>query len=324
MRVYVLGSYVNANCLCVENLPEVGESLGAQAMWTEHGGKGLNLAVGIHRLGVSVDILLGIGRDYAAESLLKFLKAEGIATDWVFRTGGQSGFGAGFIAPNGENFLAVFPGANALLDASHVARTVTALSAANMVCAQFEIPEAPIVAAFNYAKKLGIRTLLNPSPWRKPGVELLALSDILVMNQSEAVLLFGLSDSLDLSLDDWVSTLPELAEQFKWGGELLIVTLGERGCVALARKSVVYQPALMVSMVDATGAGDAFSAGLISALVRGKRLQDALELANACGAWVAAHRGVLKALPTLEELTRFIETKKIPIATDLDFRAFSD
>jgi ribokinase len=104
MRIFVLGSYVNANCLYVEKLPTAGESLSAQAMWTEQGGKGLNLTVGIHRLGGHVDTLLALGVDSAADALLKFLKAEGIDTRWVIRTSEQSGFGVGFIAPNGENF----------------------------------------------------------------------------------------------------------------------------------------------------------------------------------------------------------------------------
>jgi ribokinase len=174
MRIFVLGSYVNANCLYVEKLPAPGESLIAKAMCTEPGGKGLNLAVGIHRLGVHVDTLLAVGMDSAAEALLNFLKLEGLDTRWVIRTSEQSGFGMGFIAKDGVNFLAVYPGANALLDASHIARAAVSIAEADLVCAQFEIPEVPILAAFSHARKRGIRTLLNPSPWRVPGLELLA------------------------------------------------------------------------------------------------------------------------------------------------------
>ncbi|MDD5319182.1 MAG: ribokinase [Methylococcales bacterium] len=308
MRIFVLGSYVNANCLCVENLPAAGESLSAQAMWTEHGGKGLNLAVGIHRLGIHVDTLMSVGMDSAADSLLKFLKAEGVDTRWVIRKSEQSGFGVGFIAPGGENFLAVYPGANFLLDASHVAQTAVAIGAADLVCAQFEIQETPILAAFSHARKLGIRTLLNPSPWRAPGMELLALTNILVANETEAASLFGLSAGADLSPEYWVSGLPAWAERSAWRGELLVVTLGEQGCVALNHRTVIYQPAWVVASVDATGAGDAFCAGLATALVQGDSLPDALILASACGAWVAAHRGVLQALPTLTEITRFVGT----------------
>ncbi len=308
MRIFVLGSYVNANCLCVENLPTAGESLSAQTMWTEHGGKGLNLVVGIHRLGVHVDTLLALGADSAADALLKFLQAEGVDTRWIIRTSEQSGFGVGFIAPGGENFLAVYPGANALLDASHVAQAAVAIAAADLVCAQFEIPETPILAAFSHARKLGIRTLLNPSPWRVSTVELLTLTDILVVNESEASSLFSLPAGADLSPEYWVSALPAWAERCAWRGELLVVTLGEQGCVALNNRTVIYLPAWVVAPMDATGAGDAFSAGLATALVRGDNLPAALKLASACGAWVAAHRGVLQALPTMTEITRFIET----------------
>lgn len=313
MRIFVLGSYVNANCLSVNNLPVAGESLSAQALWIEHGGKGLNLAVGIHRLGINVELLLAVGRDNAADGLLEFLKTEGVDTRWVIRTSEQSGFGVGFIASGGENFLAVYPGANALLNASHVAQSAAAIAAADLVCAQFEISEAPILAAFSHARKLGIRTLLNPSPWHLPAEELLALTDILVVNETEAALLLGLSAGGKFSPDYWLSGLPVWTEHCAWQGELLIVTLGRQGCVALKHGKVLYQPAWKIASTDETGAGDAFTAGLAMALVSGDSLPTALKSANACGAWVAAHRGVLQALPTLSEITRFIKTKHIPM-----------
>lgn len=145
-------------------------------------------------------------------------------------------------------------------------------------------------------------------PWRVPGLELLALTDILVMNEIEAASLFGLSAGANFSPEYWISALPAWAEHCAWRGELLVVTLGERGCVALNHGTIIYQPAWKVASIDATGAGDAFSAGLAFALVRGERLPDALKLASACGAWVAAYRGVLQALPTLTEITRFTGT----------------
>lgn len=307
MRIFVLGSYVNAHCLHVARLPSRGESLAAETMWTEHGGKGLNLAVGMHRLGAQVDTLLPIGEDSAADAVLHYLQTEGLDTRWVVRTGGQSGFGVGFVDPGGANFLAVHAGANALLDASHVAQAAAALAMADLVCAQFEIPEAPILAAFRHARSRNIRTLLNPSPWRVPGPELLALTDILVLNESEAARLFGPPASTGLSPAEWLDALPAWADSFGWRGDCLAVTLGALGCVALAgRAEAVYQPAPPVTAVDTTGAGDAFSAGLATASARGKSLPDALQWACACGAWVAARRGVLQALPTTEQIEAFI------------------
>ena len=63
MIFFVIGSYMNANFMGVPRLPVEGESLAATSVWTEHGGKGLNLGVGLHRLGASVDMLLAVGND---------------------------------------------------------------------------------------------------------------------------------------------------------------------------------------------------------------------------------------------------------------------
>lgn len=305
MRIFVLGSYVKAHCLGVEQLPVLGQSVHAQTLWVEHGGKGLNLAVGMHRLGAQVDLLLAVGAD--ASGLLHYLNDEGLATQWLVRAGEASGFGVGFVAAGGENFLAVYPGANALLDAGHVMQASAALAAADLVCAQFEIPDAPILAAFRLAHEQGINTLLNPSPWRVPDAELLALTDILIVNEAEAAMWLGLTDPAALSPADWVAGLPGWAKQRStWQGELLVVTLAGRGCVAWYYDSVVYQPAYSVAAIDATGAGDAFSAGLAVALAQRQRISEALRLANACGAWVASKQGVLPILPTTAEITAFI------------------
>ncbi|AMK75328.1 MULTISPECIES: ribokinase [Methylomonas] len=313
MPILVLASYVHAHCLNVERLPTSGESLQANGLLEEHGGKGLNVGVAAHRLGAEVALLLPLGHDVVADEVSELLEHEGLDSRWFLKTGPQSGFGVGFIGPNGENFLAVYPGANALLNKEHVEIALAALPDLNLIYAQFEIPEVPIRAAFEIARQRGIRTMLNPSPWRQPDSDLLKLTDILVLNETEAALLFGLSTN-EISLEQCLHSLPNWAEQIAWPGELLLVTQGEEGCVALTKDKVIHQPAWPVAAFDATGAGDAFSAGLATALLNNLSLVNALSRACACGAWVAAHQGVLKCLPTQIEIDSFIETKPKPTA----------
>ncbi len=314
MSILVLASYVHAHCLNVERLPISGESLQATGLLEEHGGKGLNVGVAAHRLDAKVALLLPIGKDSVADKVTEFLKAEGLDSHWLLQTGPQSGFGVGFIDPNGDNFLAVYPGANALLTEQHVENTLTTLPHLNLIYAQFEIPDAPIVAAFKTGRQRGgVRTMLNPSPWRQPDPELLNLTDILVINETEAALLFGLRDS-KLPVAQWLKGLSGWAESIAWSGELLVVTLGEQGCVALTDNQVLHQAAWQISALDATGAGDAFSAGLAAAILQKLSVSDALLSASACGAWVTARHGVLHSLPTLAEIDRFMKTNPIPKA----------
>lgn len=137
----------------------------------EHGGKGLNLAVGLHRLGVTVDFLMAVGQDDAGAAVRRRLADEGMSTDWVLTLGPASGYGVGFIAPDGRNFLAAHLGANALLTADHVDQAHETLAKADWVLASFETPDSVIRQAFRWAHRLGKRTYLNPSPWRSIDTE---------------------------------------------------------------------------------------------------------------------------------------------------------
>jgi ribokinase len=313
VTILVLASYVHAHCLNVERLPCPGESLQATGLLEEHGGKGLNVGLAAHRLGAELAMLLPLGMDAVAAEVTKLVENAGVDSRWLLKTGPQSGFGVGFIGPNGENFLAVYPGANALLNKEHVEKTLAALPSVELVYAQFEIPEAAIRAAFEIAHQRGIRTMLNPSPWRATDAGLLHLTDILVVNETEAAALFGLSHR-QINLEQCLNGLAKWAEKIAWAGELLIVTLGEHGCVALAKNQVLHQTAWPVAVLDATGAGDAFSAGLAVALLNNLNLSDALCRACACGAWVAKQHGVLGSLPSLAEIDHFIETNPRPEA----------
>ena len=298
MRIFVLGNYMNAHFVHVEHLPSAGESLSAQRIFQEHGGKGLNLGVGLHRLDVTVDMLMAVGRDEAGAAVKRALAEEGMRTDYFLTLGEHSGFGVGFIAPDGSNFLAAYLGANALLSPSHVDQACAALDQAEWVMAHYEVPDAMILHAFQRARARGISTYLNPSPWRTAAKSMLALTDVLVVNTTEAALLFDAPETANWGPREWVLHLPARAAQIDWSGRILVVTLAHQGCVALdVTGNTFHEAAFEIRQVDATGAGDAFGCGLIFGLLRGGSLNEALRVGNACGAYIAAREGILVHLP---------------------------
>ena len=313
MRAFVLGNYMNANFLYVDRLPLAGESLAATRIFQEHGGKGLNLAVGLHRLGVAVDLLIAVGADEAGAAVTRRLAEEGIDTMRVLTLGSHSGYGVGFIAPDGRNFLAAHLGANALLTTEHVEQARDVIGNADSVLASFEIPNPVILNAFHLARRLSKQTCLNPSPWRQIDNELPALTDVLVVNASEAALMFNQPDLEKLTRKDWLERLPALAQRISWQGRLLVVTLADAGCVALDEAdTAVSQPAYPIQQVDATGAGDAFGSGLVWSLLRGLPLTEALRISNACGALIAAREGILDGLPRRAEVEAFMAAAAVP------------
>lgn len=307
MRIFVLGNYMNAHFIHVDRLPSAGESLAARRVFQEHGGKGLNLGVGLHRLGVAVDMLMAVGADAAGAAVKQALAAEGMRTDFFLTLGASSGFGVGFIAPDGSNFLAANLGANALLTPDHVDQAGAALAQAAWVMAHFELPDAVILHAFRLARAQGIATYLNPSPWRTPDAEMLSLTDVLVVNATEAASLFTAPDSVNWDRAAWLSALPDMAARTGWCGRLLVVTLAQDGCVALGAAGKTFNmPAFEITQIDATGAGDAFGCGLVWSLAQGATPEDALRVGNACGAHIAAREGILAHLPRETDLSRFL------------------
>ena len=82
--VTVIGSFVQANCWYVHRLPKPGESIASLALHTEAGGKGLNVGVGMARLGASVTMVIATGADGAGQNLRELLRTEHIDTQYVY------------------------------------------------------------------------------------------------------------------------------------------------------------------------------------------------------------------------------------------------
>jgi ribokinase len=307
--LFVLGSFVVACTAKVPDLPRRGESLRAEAFMVEPGGKGLNLALGAHRLGARVDGIFSIGTDLFAQLAHSAFAQAGLSPSMLRQVEAQTGSGIGFTDSHGENCLAVCPGANLLLSARDIRSVEQAVREADLVLAQFEIGDEPILEAFTLAQEAGVRTLLNPSPFRRVDQRMLEHTSVLVLNHVEAAQLaeaFGFAAQGTLeSLNNMATTLLER------GPELIVVTLGSDGAIAYQRGAQpLHQPAFQVNVVDTLGAGDAFTVGLAVGLLQGRSLPDCLRQAAACGAVVCLAVGVFDALPNVEELDFFLTAQK--------------
>ena len=303
----------------VEHLPRAGESLVATGLHMEPGGKGLNVAIGIARLvsDAKVQVILGIGRDAAADAVLQLLTDAGIGVEHVHRLAEHSGYGSGHIAKGGQNAIAVFPGPNLLLTAHHADLASASIARADVVYAQFETSQALILRALELAKRTKkdkpTITVLNPSPWQSLSPELLQWVDVLVVNEMEAAELLHLPTplaglGLALAAERIEAALPALWAMWPAPeNRQLVVTLGAQGSVYFCSNGErVLAPGFSVDAVDTVGCGDAFSSALCVALAHGHSMAQALRQANACGALLASQAGVLNALPKHDALMHFI------------------
>lgn len=299
--VFVLGSFVVACSAKVSRFPRPGESLAAEIVTIEPGGKGLNQAIMARRLGAKVDGLLAVGDDLAAAFAPPALERADLPPSMLVRLTGSTGSGIGFTDASGETCLAIAPGANLALTAEHVGERASAIAAAGLVTAQFEIGDAPIEAAFRLARQAGVPTSLNPSPFRPIPAAILALTSILIVNETEAR---SLSAALGREADEasigqhFARELgPALLEQ---GPHLVVLTRGAAGALAVAAGAPpITQRGFPVQAIDSLGAGDAFAATLGVRLAAGWPIPEALRDAAAAGALTTTRHGVFDALPTL-------------------------
>lgn len=296
--VFVIGSLVASCIVSVDKFPRPGESLAAHNFVLEPGGKGFNVLLGLHRLNVNVDGVLPIGDDLFGSMAPHLLKQSGLPDDILWQSPGASGGGTGFIDLHGETSLAVSSGANARLDRQAIEAIKPRIQSADIVVAQFETSNEAITHGFQLARQAGRATFLNPSPYRPLPASLLSTVTTLVVNETEAEA---------LALDLGVPPLPQdpqkrfetlAAHVLNSGPDLFIVTLGALGSKAWTKDGLaIEQPAFSVASIDCLGAGDAFNAGLIAAIIEGYPLNSALDQASVCGALATLRSGTWSALP---------------------------
>jgi ribokinase len=121
-------------------------------------------------------------------------RAEGIATDHVEVADGEtSGVAQILVYDDGDNSIAVFPGASAGLGARHAQAARAPLSSCRVVMASCEVPLAATMEAFRIAREAGAATVLNPAPAHPLPDELLGLVDVLTPNEGEVPILAALA-----------------------------------------------------------------------------------------------------------------------------------
>jgi len=300
-QIVVVGSYNFAFFFKGRSLPAKGESILGDVFYEGHGGKGSNQAVCAAGLGGNVRFIGCVGDDVYGQGAKKLYEQVGVQTEHLFvESSSHTGVGAILIDQNGDNMISVVPGSNQLLSTAHIDRAESVIASSRILASQLEGPLDTYLYALQTAKKHGVTTLLDPAPAVPLSEEFYAYTDWITPNETEAEILTGVNVS---TLDNAVKAGKILCER---GVGAAIMKLGERGCIHVTAETEQYYPAYPVSMVDATGAGDAFAAGFMVALASGKTPEEALKIANVVGALSVTKIGVVNAFPTQEEIERII------------------
>ena len=278
--IVVFGS-INVDLIVpIARLPRPGETVLGGDYALLPGGKGANQALAARRAGAEVVLAGAVGADPFADAALDRLRGEGVDTRLVRVVEQPTGCAAIMVSSEGENMIAVAPGANASARSYQLPDDL--LGAGTTLVAQMEVPPGETAQLIRRLRMRGGYSLLNLAPALPIDAALWTEIDLAVANKDEAAAATG-SD-------------PEgLARRLRQG---LVVTRGAAGAVAILRDGTrIEVPPLAIEPVDTTGAGDTFVGVLAAALDLGSTLEIALRRATAAAGLACLARGAQTAMP---------------------------
>lgn len=300
--VTVVGSYVTDLMSRTPHMPRVGETVLGGPFRMGPGGKGGNQAVAAARQGSIVYMITKVGNDEFGDYARTNFNKENIITEYVFVDPAES-TGAALIAvdDNGDNMIVVALGACGTLTAEEVAQASEAIRISAVVLVQLETSNEAVVQTVAIAKKFGIPVILNPAPYHEFPQEILQNITYITPNETEAHGLTG------VQVNNEEDALQAATILYKKGIPNVLITLGKQGCYFYnGGETGRLFPGFEVQAVDTTGAGDAFNGGLAFALATDRVIDDAIAYANAVAALSVTKVGTAPAMPTQEEVNRFL------------------
>ena len=274
-RIAVVGSANIDLTTFTDQFPKPGETIFGQKFDLGFGGKGANQAVAARLCGADVFMVARVGSDLFGPATIENFKKLGIDTTHVKQVEGlSSGVAPIFVEPNGQNRILVVKGANDALKAADVEAAADVLKSADCIVLQFEIPLETVYYTVAFARKHGIRCIVNPAPGQ--AVEMGALNelDYFVPNESEAEAVTGMAVRN-------VADARKCAENLRESGiRRVIITLGANGSLLVGAGVSEHVPAVSVKSVDSSGAGDAFIGSFAASLTEGIPELEAVRRAN--------------------------------------------
>jgi len=284
----------------VGHVPAAGENVRGSDLRTIPGGKGANQAVACARLGAETAFLGRVGDDAFGERLRQGLAEAGVRTDAI-KTIAEcaSGIALILVDTGGQSTIVVTAGANGRLVPDDIDAARPLFESADAVVLQLEIPPETVARTLRLAREAGKPTILDAGPPRRPIDPAVFECTILTPNEAEAAALLDLAPGT-MSLEEMAKEL--LAR----GPKAVVIKAGGRGAVIAQGGRLVRVPAFKIDPVDATAAGDAFTAALAVEWVKGTDLAEAARVANAAGALACLKFGAQPSMPTADELDRFL------------------
>ena len=277
-KISVIGICGNSVFMYADHFHENGETLVADSVFEEIGGKGINQATAAKRMGAEVSFLAAIGDDENGKKCIEAAKENCINADFKIKYGKVTPFAFILTDKNGENRVTEYKSAE--LDERDVVSFEKEIASSDILLLQQEVPPAVNERAIEIAQKHKVRVILNPAPIRHISDEIAENIFAVTPNEQEM-------QAIDIN-------------RFK----NCITTLGKKGCLINGKISV---PGIDVKAVDTTGAGDTFNGVLAICIAEGMDLTEACKYAVTASGVSVSRKYVLNAIPYRNEIEKILK-----------------
>ena len=302
-KIACLGSFMVELTSRVDRLPMPGESLLSDNFTLGQGGKGSNQAVAIKRAGGNVAFMVKIGNDLLSKIARDHFENEGFDTQYII-TDHENATGVAIINVDkntAQNSIIIIPGANEHLTRADIDLFRGEIESCDIFMTQLEVNVDAVERAVQIAWENKKTIVVNTAPARELPDDLLRKITIVTPNEIEAFMLTKV-EVVDKSSAEKAAKI-----FYNKGIPYIVITLGKNGCYIYDGKQSEIIDSLDVKTVDTTGAGDAFSGGLVTALAEGKPLADAVKFATTVAALSTTKPGTAVAMPFRDEIDALVK-----------------
>lgn len=279
-KISVIGICGNSVFMYADHFHENGETLVADSVFEEIGGKGINQAVAAKRMGADVSFLCAVGDDDNGIKCMHKIEANNINAHFKIKKGKSTPLAFILTDKNGENRVTVHKSSE--LSIEDVMSFESEIASSDVLLLQHEVPDEVNLKAVEIAKQYSVKVVLNPAPVRAVSDEISKNVFVVTPNEQEA-----------RGID---------ARCF----HNCITTLGKKGCLI---NEEILIPSIDVKSVDTTGAGDTFNGVLAVCIAEKMDLETACKYAIIASGISVGRKYVLNAIPERKEIERILKNE---------------
>jgi ribokinase len=264
------------------------------------------MAVAARRLGAQVEFYSKVGDDVVGHAILAYLKEEGMHSEGIVEEKGlDSNLSLLLVSDDGNYMVSRYGTGYKRITANEVG-DIEMKKGDIVISALSSFPQELIHLFFSKARRLGCTVILNCGPMISVDRRLLDLSDYIVMNDAE----FAFHSRADGVKHGDAKRIVEESGRLRKKGQVLVVTLGDKGFVAIGDDAVIKEDGYRINAVNTSGAGDCFTGAMATCLADGKDLDYALRFANAAAALSVQELGAASSMPHKEKVIKILSSRK--------------